>query len=41
MGWNKKQFMAKNETEEIINQIQSLDYHVDMIIESVEDLECL
>ena len=41
MEWNKKQFMAKNETEEIINQIQSLDYHVDMIIESVEDLECL
>ena len=41
MEWNKKQFMTKDETQAIINQIESLDYHVDMIIESVEDLECL
>ena len=41
MEWNKKQFMTKDETQEIINQIESLEYHVDMIIESVEDLESL
>ena len=41
MEWNKKQYMTKSETQDIINQIQSLDYPVDMIIDSVEDLECL
>ena len=41
MEWNKKQFMTRDETQDIINQIQSLGYHVDLIIESVEDLECL
>lgn len=41
MEWNKKQFMTKSETQDIINQIESLDYHVDTIIESAEDLESL
>ena len=41
MEWNKKQFMTRDETQAIISQIESLDYHVDMIIESVEDLERL
>ena len=39
MEWNKKQYMSKKETEEIIEKLQSLDFHVDINIDSVNDLE--
>ena len=39
MEWNKKQFLSKKETEEIISQLNELDCHVDMNILSCDDLD--
>ena len=41
MEWNKNQYMPKSETEQIITELKSLDYHLDINIDSIEDLEIL
>lgn len=38
MGWNKEQLLSKKEADEIKSQLNELDYHVDMSIQSFDDL---
>ena len=39
MEWNKKQYLSKKESEEIITQLNELDCHVDMNIMCSDDLK--
>ncbi|WP_407415333.1 radical SAM protein [Methanobrevibacter sp.] len=39
MGWNKKQYLSKEEVDEIITQLNKLECIVDTVIMSSEDLE--